>query len=181
MNGERGMNVVRTAQIRKRSMPLWALGAVVGMVSGVVGCGSEDSPAPFVGPVIAAPGIAAESNKSETPLGARPGSAEPTPKLEQVSLARKYNAPFPNRAGMFTPPRRKNIAVKRNNQRRDSAVELKGFVSPPGRDALAILAIDGIIQPVGVGEEKFGIKVVSIEQPQVTLQRGSSRWTESIE
>ena len=45
----------------------------------------------------------------------------------------------------------------------------------------AILDIEGATAWVGVGGEKFGVKVVSIDDRRVVLERGATRWTASLE
>ena len=89
----------------------------------------------------------------------------------------QFVPPFPNRVDPFAPPKRVQVATRSEGQ--DDAIELKGFVNVD--QPQVVLAIDGVVSPVAEGEEKYGIRVISIEQPSVVLQRGRSRWTETLE
>lgn len=99
-----------------------------------------------------------------------------------ASAEPEFAAPFPPRENPFTlPPRGPQPLVSKlpGVSETPLRIELKGFVS---LDATrAVLTIDGEIVSLGVGEEHRSVKVLTLAPPQVTLQRGRYRWTESLD
>lgn len=149
--------------------------AAIGLL--LVGCAGEpvaDVPTPpprkageVVAPVAKPPAAEtpAEVPKVETPPPAPPAEANYTP-------------PFPEREELFVPPRR-NTNVVRTDTGGETSVELMGFVDVGGDHA--VLAIDGEVTPLKVGAEKYGVQVISIDEPSVVLQRGRTRWTATLQ
>lgn len=64
---------------------------------------------------------------------------------------------------------------------RDSgeSVVLKGFADVG--EPKVVLAIDGVTTPLSTGDERYGVRVISISPPQAVLQRGRSRWTATLQ
>jgi hypothetical protein len=119
------------------------------------------------------------STSDDAPLHA--GAAGPLDEEreeERVEVV-EFVPPYPERTDLFAPPKRPNLeAVVRENGQSSASLVLKGFVNVDG--PRAILLIDRNLATLAVGDEKFGVQVVSIEPPQITLQRGRERWTESL-
>ena len=88
-----------------------------------------------------------------------------------------YVAPFPDRQTLFIPP--KDAPKTRSGPVGEGDVQLRGLVNVG--QPQAILDIEGAIALIGVGHEKLGVKVVSIEDHEVVLQRGPTRWTASLD
>ncbi|HZZ73529.1 MAG TPA: hypothetical protein VFE24_14850 [Pirellulales bacterium] len=88
-----------------------------------------------------------------------------------------FHAPFPQREELFQPPNHKGL-TKAQRDEVHTEVILKGFVNVDGTKAL--LSINGKVASMSAGETQFGVELVSIAPPQVTLQRGRVRWTESL-
>jgi hypothetical protein len=93
-----------------------------------------------------------------------------------VKKPAKFSAPFPQREDLFIPPPPKPDAPKRQDLRADIA--LKGFTNVDGLRVL--MQIGGKTVPLAAGQQHGDVTVVAIEPPQVTLQRGRIRWTESL-
>ncbi len=110
--------------------------------------------------------------------------AEPESKIvDKAALAakiaaEKFDPPFPNRVELFDPPGKPKPAARRAGTG-DEQVELKGFVVVNGQQR-AMFAFDGRPAVLGAGESHGDVKVVLIDGPTVTLQRGRIRWTESL-
>lgn len=136
----------------------------------ICGCAAEQPP---VGSELPAPAAVtpADSGKPETKVA----TDEPKGPSIVDALA-SYEPPFPGRQDMFTPP------AQSGNHRANTdsgAVYLRGFVDID--QPHAILDIEGVIAPLPVGGEKYGVKVVSIEPPRVVLERNRTRFTASLE
>jgi len=110
--------------------------------------------------------------------GRRKSTSAANPKSAKDKL--DYQPPYPNRTDMFALPR--SLANKGpsvlNHRPGPARFIVKGFVNV-GRPQV-LLAIDGEIAALGVGEERGGAKVVEIAPPQVTFERGRRRWTQSL-
>jgi hypothetical protein len=94
------------------------------------------------------------------------------------TLAAQFAPPFPERLELFEPPKRAQSTVRRDDDS-GNTVELKGFVNVD--QPRVVLSIDGVISPIAEGGEKYGVQVISIQPPNVVLQRGRSRWTATLE
>jgi hypothetical protein len=140
----------------------------------VIGCQSAEDAVPSSGVTAVLPESAEPTvpvNPDESPEEA--GQAAP----QVASAEEEFTPPFPDRVDFFVAPRRARAA-----QRGDEVVELRGFITPPDdQGTRVLLAINGTESPIAAGEEKMGVKVISIEQPKVVLQRGRNRWTETLE
>jgi hypothetical protein len=89
-----------------------------------------------------------------------------------------FKAPFPERNDMFEPPKRDNSTVRRDDEHGQS-VELKGFINVD--QPRVVLSIDGVITAIPEGGERYGVHVISIQPPNVMLQRGRNRWPATLE
>lgn len=110
---------------------------------------------------------------------------EPVAQVEVAAAERQelrqamadYLAPYPNRVDMFVPP--KDGPTSGSSYLAEGDVQLRGFVDLG--EPKVILDIEGATALVAVGGEKYGVKVVSIENQKVVLQRGPTRWTASLD
>lgn len=106
-------------------------------------------------------------------------AAEPTPAAPRrpAKKSADFKPPFPDRTDLFSPPNR--AAVARTSRRSGSPdVALKGIADVEGLRAL--VQIGSQVFPLRQGEERNGVRIVSIDPPRVTLQRGEQRWTASL-
>jgi hypothetical protein len=133
----------------------------------VAGCQSAYEPE-AVAPVPAAKSAASSGDST-------PPSQPSAPARRDVA---EFEPPFPGRTELFVPPRGGQGTVRRDEEYGET-IELKGFVDVNGPQV--VLAIDGVISPIPEGGEKYGVQVISINPPQVVLQRGRNRWTASLE
>jgi hypothetical protein len=150
-------------------------------VVALVGCQSDEPPTTPAEPGV--PAEAADAALSEVvPADAAQPAAPSTDDVSEVTApAEEFVPPFPNRVDMFVPPRRTKVAVRGDGADGDT-IELKGFITAPGNDSpWVMLSINGTESPIAIGQEKMGVRVISVDQPKVVLQRGRSRWTESLE
>jgi len=92
--------------------------------------------------------------------------------------AATFTPPYPHRRNPFSPPATRVSGRTQATTGNVNTVQLKGFV---GIDEVkAVLVIHGQPYVLGKGEQRFGVQVIQISQPQVTLQRRRTRWTESL-
>lgn len=102
------------------------------------------------------------------------------PRAETLKRKVAYRPPFPARRDLFAPARRTEATTGRGSGRDNGdSVVLKGFADVGGPKV--VLAIDGVITPLAMGGERFGVEVISIQPPEVVLQRGRSRWTATLQ
>ena len=143
------------------------------------GCHKEVAPAPTgaaaTAPAPASPMPAAVSTKSESKPSPTPDLANPPAPPAHVA---EFTPPFPERVDLFQAPKRAQSTVRRDDEHGET-VELKGFINVD--QPRVILSIDGVVSPVPVGGEKYGVQVISIQPPSVVLQRGRNRWTATLE
>jgi hypothetical protein len=135
--------------------------------------------------VAVAPAAPVSGAPAATPAGeptpaapADAAAATPAAPAANAVAQQPYTPPFPNRTDLFEPPRRTEGSARRGEES-GGTIELKGFINVNG--PRVVLSIDGVIAPIAEGEEKFGVKVWSIDPPSVVLERGRSRWTEKLE
>jgi hypothetical protein len=148
------------------------LGALI-----ATGCTSNSAPALKPTSTIVAPATKAASAATQAkPTGPAPALANP--KVTSAQQPTGFAPPFPDRLEIFEPPKRAQASVKRDDEHGQS-VELKGFINVD--QPRVVLSIDGVISPVPVGGEKYGVHVISIQPPSVVLQRGRNRWTATLE
>ncbi len=90
-----------------------------------------------------------------------------------------FEPPYPHRTNPFLRPDSRQF-VTSENQWTDqiTPVQLKGFIKVGTPRVL--LAIDGNVLAVQEGQERAGVRVITIDPPQVVLQRGSIRWAEKL-
>ena len=91
----------------------------------------------------------------------------------------EYEPPFPGRTNLFNPPTNFSTRRKNDSQEESESVVLLGFADIDA--PMALLEINGTVTQLGSGQEKFGVRVISIAPPTTVLQRGRTRWTASIE
>ena len=114
---------------------------------------------------------------TESPQGAtRDGNHPLSVESKNASPKQAFQPPFPNREELFLPPAEKPASATRFKS--DQDVTLMGFANVEGKKAL--LKIDGIIRPLRAGESRGEVRVLAIDPPRVTLQRGNREWTESL-
>lgn len=124
------------------------------------------------GPVAETPPPAAEPPAPPEPPTIAPEHVEATePKVAA------YEPPFPERVDLFVAPKRDAAAATPGTT--DNAVELMGFVRVGALKA--VLAINGEVTPMAVGESRLGVKIISITPPNIVLQRGRQRWQATLE
>lgn len=134
------------------------------------GCQQNEQPnvdAELVAPVDAKP--AAE------PAAEAGAAIDPVKALREAMAS--YVAPFPERTNMFVPP--KDAPRSSSAPLTEGDVQLRGLVNVG--EPRAILDIEGATALVGVGDEKFGVRVVSIDDRRVVLERGATQWTASLD
>jgi len=137
----------------------------------LAGCQSAEEPT-------ATAVAAAAKPQAQTPRQAKPKVEAADAKRDALrQIMADYVAPFPNRNAMFVPP--KVDSRVRGSRVGEGDVQLKGLVDVD--EPKAILDIEGATTLLAVGGEKYGVKVVSIEKNEVTLQRGPTRWVASLD
>lgn len=154
---------------------------------GCAGC-SGRAPAPS-GPgttiATAAPSTAVRStslDSSPAPAAAPPASvsaAASAPVAAETPSDAPYKPPFPEREDPFLRPDMTKVAsAKATTGTETFDVRLKGFINVDGMQALLVL--DGKLIQVAEGDVREGIQVIQVAPPQVVLQRGRTRWTETL-
>ena len=179
-------------------LPLIAVAACAGWM---VGCGTEasstfsevgslppskaatsvtpDGLAPATAPPTATPTLVAdEANSTAEPVG--PEAAVPPKEgpeaVDDTAKVADYQPPFPDRVDLFVPPKREGGQAASGNE---SAIELLGFVRV---DRLrAILKVNGEVTPMAAGDTRLDLEVISVNPPNVLLQRGRQRWQATLE
>ncbi|QDU57130.1 hypothetical protein [Aeoliella mucimassa] len=141
---------------------LLLLGATIGCQQAEPPVAAPAASAPTIQPVVAT--VAATSDQETT-------------RQQVVEAMKNYVAPFPTRNNLFVPP--KVTPGTRTSRVTEGAVQLRGIVDLG--EPQAILDIEGAVALIPVGREKYGVKVVLIEDQTVTLQRGGTRWTASLD
>lgn len=80
---------------------------------------------------------------------------------------------------MFAPPKADLPVVRQSETRQENEpVRLIGFVNVDKLKAL--LAFDGKMRAMEVGESYHDVEVVAIDPPKITLQRGNERWITAL-
>ena len=152
----------------------FALTAGLGMISGCA------EPVPAKKPQVTK---TAQQDEERSPK-ARPASPTPDRKSKRSkettaksATLPKFDPPFPKRELIFQPSAGRRITANKSEDQ--GSVKLKGFANVDG--IRVFLVVGG--QPVALrsGDTYSDIKVVVIEPPRVTLQRGRVRWTESLD
>lgn len=176
------MNHLRSlVKLRRAALiPLW------GALS-LVGCAEQAPPDSAAPPAAASAaretreGVAGETAPTDSPADDQKASAANAQDPAGAEAAAAFETPFPPRADLFAPPPRGGQTSIRTTDDGETVarVALKGFVNVGGQRA--VLLIGDEIAPLGIGQERHGVRVIAIEPPQVTLQRGRTRWTESLQ
>lgn len=131
------------------------------------------------------PAVVEKEIEAETPVepvttAAETDNAQQEP--EEAAVARKkvaYTPPFPDRETLFEPPKQAKRSSLMEDDLPNGGVLLLGFANVDSEKA--VLSIDGVVTPLASGGEYAGVRVISLAPPKVVLQRGRSRWTESIQ
>jgi hypothetical protein len=139
------------------------------------GCGSSDDGVLDDAAIMEAAAVTASEATASGNAGPSKGRTAASSSPRRTA---RFDPPFPERSSLFEPPRGGQNVVRRDDEHGES-VELKGFIDVDGPQV--VLAIDGVLSPIPEGGEKYGVQVISINPPQVVLQRGRSRWTASLE
>ena len=142
----------------------------------------NDPPPALAQPRSQAPNPQSPIQENLPPRSSQAGQAtknqtETDPALKQRE---KFHPPFAERTNVFTPPSSdQSVPINEGEESIAIApvldVSLKGFARVD--DLRAILMIEDTIAPLGLGQEKQGIRIISIEPPKVTLERDEQRWT----
>lgn len=132
------------------------------------GC-TESEPAPVTD---STPAAKAEVRASEKQQDA---AAKARAELEQAMV--EYIAPYPDRGDLFVPP--KSAPRAASSSTREGNVVLRGLVNVG--EPQAVLDIEGATALVSEGGEKYGVKVLKIDERKVTLARGATQWTTSLD
>lgn len=111
-------------------------------------------------------------------------SAEPpaTPASSATAkpVAHDFHPPYPERSNPFQLPDSKAaLATRREAVVQHIDLRLKGFVNVGGT-VRAVVAIDGEVTALAVGDRRADIQILEVTPPTLTLQRGRHRWTESL-
>ncbi len=96
---------------------------------------------------------------------------------EAKPVVAEYEAPFPDRVDLFVPPKRQG-GVRVEGDAGDS-VDLLGFIRLDRQQA--VLSINGQVTHIAEGATQDGVEVISIQPPNVVLQRGRQRWQDSLD
>jgi hypothetical protein len=120
------------------------------------------------------------ARRSPTPAAAAPAASGATAAAVPAApqeVPSDYRPPFPERTELFAPPNA-GETVRAARRTVVSDVTLKGIIEFGGRRAL--VEIGGLVYSLREQEQRSGVKVVSIDHPRVTLERGDQRWTASL-
>jgi len=151
------------------------------LVATAAGCAEEapEAKRPKSKPKPAAPAVtkvardtAEEAKRHETQESTPEGGDE-----QDSSVT--FAPPFPNRVELFVPPGRPK-QIKRASDAGGDQLKFNGFAWTEGGPIRAALVVDGVLIHLGVGESHGSLEVVAISEQSVTLQRGRTRWTESV-
>jgi len=135
---------------------------------GLTGCGPSETPSP--------PAARSEPKAHVTPVSTLKGP-EAGEDSKPAEAERPFQPPFPQREELFVPPDQSTLA-KSASESEEPDLKLKGFVNFQGLRVM--LEMRGKIATLREGEERNGVKVVSIAPPRVVLQSEGRRWTESL-
>lgn len=156
--------------------------ALIGLLS-MLGCSQEPASAP----------TSAASVQTSTYISEEPGTSDmlavanidtsspaetATPAEVQRAAPPEFTPPYPHRNNPFQQPNVEQVARSGMMESNGGFIELKGFIDV-GKPRV-LLAMDDRLQPLYEGDEWHGVKVIQIDEPQVILQRGRIRWTESL-
>jgi hypothetical protein len=116
--------------------------------------------------------------ETASPPQVEPAVTEPIAPAPPTPDPQAYEPPFPDRTDLFVPPKRVGGAPTDRGPA-ETSVELLGFVRV---DLIkAVLSINGEVAPMAAGESRYGVDVISINPPNVLLQRGRQRWQATLE
>jgi len=128
-------------------------------------------------------------DKSETPLPTNElalatTEESPSPQEEALHEAEQqaepaFQPPYPHRTNPFQQPNVEQLVRSGLRESTGGVLQLKGFSNNNGQPRV-LLAMDEQLAPLAEGEEWFGVRIIEIAPPQVILQRGRIRWTESL-
>ncbi|HEX6963741.1 MAG TPA: hypothetical protein VF175_17875 [Lacipirellula sp.] len=154
----------------------------------LVGCSESENAIPVmpVAPAAASsPAVAQTTSTAGEPkppvvpasLADEPASETDKPTTPKPTAA-EYTPPFPDRVDLFVPPKRQGGVVLKEGGTED-AVELLGFIRLDKQQV--VLSVNGQLTRIAEGDSQYGIEVISIQPPEVVLQRGRQRWQASLE
>lgn len=182
--------------------PLWKrhilLGVALASVTLTVGCNraisptmpsgeqramttpAGHSPAPTSRVPAAEPRVEQPSHESDQ--AAHPTTSAENSRPESAQQEQNGGSDSPAAAmpfNLFAPPKIDLPVVRQNDVRQeDEPVRLIGFVDV-GR-LKALLAFNGKLRGMEVGEVYNNVEVLAIDPPRVTLQRGKQRWITAL-
>jgi hypothetical protein len=168
------------SQIQRRIREIVSLAIACGAIA-IIGCGeAEITPNASTAIVEQGAGLPPdEAMRSASAAVGLPTPGKPTSASVEAPAApvTDYQAPFPNRIDLFVAPKRQGTV--RTEGGSSDAVDLVGFVRLDRQQA--VLSINGQVTRIAEGGEHEGIEVISIQPPNVVLQRGRQRWQDSLE
>lgn len=92
----------------------------------------------------------------------------------------KWQPPFPDNVDFFAPPASDSTEQNQPGDRGRAEVRVIGFSQMAGDVPKALLEIAGRIEMATVGDNLSGLTVVAIDEPSVTLQSPSDRWSVAL-
>lgn len=125
-------------------------------------------------------------NAALAPTATRPpaapdttSEADRTPNERESVAWPGFEPPFGDRVDLFLPPQSDAGSLPATPASPDAGqVVVKGFVNLG--TPRAVLQIGDLVAPLAEGESRYDIRVLSIDPPQVVLQRGGNRWTATL-
>jgi hypothetical protein len=164
------------AQVMRKSLWTALVGLAIQSMAGCMNSHAEGEVPPTASETIAHLPTEAVTPAQSSQPAASDGDYPPTVESNTSSPKQAFQPPFPNREELFLPPAEKPAIATRPRSNED--VVLMGFADVEGEKAL--LKIDGVITPLRAGESRGAVRVLAIDPPRVTLQRGSRQWTERL-
>ena len=143
----------------------------------VLGCGEGSVVAPVA---VEQPTIVISEEATRVALSTEM-AAEPAPPTEPPTTdsGGDYAPPYPDRVKLFEPPRTQSQRVASGARTGEQGIVLIGFADLGA--PLVLLEVDGQVASLESGEERGGIRVISINPPRAVLQRGRLRWTATLD
>lgn len=122
-----------------------------------------------------------DSDATGSPDESQVASSSVDPSSAQNQKAdEKWQPPFPDNVDFFAPPASDSADQARPGDHGRAEVRVIGFSQMAGDVPRALLEIAGRIEMATVGDSISGLTVVSIEEPAVTLQTQSDRWSVAL-
>ncbi len=90
-----------------------------------------------------------------------------------------YTPPFPEKIDFFSPPEldEPDVVVPTPGAQGDRGIRVLGFVQLEGEPRRVVIEVAGELCIAEAGDEVHGVKIVAVNDPDVTLQRGGRSWS----